>query len=1645
MFQLKTIMVGLGAALWSLASAIALNVNHKGGAEVTVAGQARLHGFVEGGGSADVDVYWGPSDGGTNPGDWAHKEHLAAVKAGEGFAINAEKLIYGQTYFYRCHVSKGDAGAWASASVSFTTLRPTVAVPAGKGGPVLTVLAGLACWFDASTGVKADEAGVVQSWSDLSGNGHHATLAAGAPVVVANQIGGRPAMQFRTGKGACGFTLDGPFFVGEQYVVVRSPHVAWNKDGCFLGRRWGRSSSYRLGNNSTKFWGDQYPEAVSKNGKKLKDHPFDLTSITEFMILKIDVNEGDMSDNAYQIGMADLASCDFDVAEILGFQTRLSPSDEELVTGYLAGKYGMKTAFPDCAGRASAATLENLPAVVESTSATISAMFQCPGATYNGRVFWGTSNGGTDPALWANSASVGTFTDAGKKGAFTLRDLTPGETYYFTFGATNPLDSIWAPKVASFRVPWSAAALARPPALAVKEGLVCWYDASSGLTANAKGEVEAWDDLSGKGHETKRGGGAPIRVINGVNGKPAVQFRKSWLALSGKFFAKEHYLVLRSPTARWSGAGGILGRLKGRASSYNTWGRETGFWTDRSPDAVSRNGVPLTGPGFDCSPLAEWMVLKIVVNNHDESEASYGIGNNDGMVANDFDVAEILGYDTILSPGKEALVGGYLAAKYGIKTAYPPLPSPVSEVARTVAPYADWRHVGALWLLTNADGANLPPTAVEENFPVLVRLDKDWFPFAEAEPHGEDLRFSSSAGAPLAYQIDEWNAEVGTAAIWVQVPLIKGNARQEIKMHWGKAKATSESSGPAVFNAKNGYLSVWHMNNPLGDDAGRLVSQDIDTVSTLGVVGLGRKFVGGKGINGGQKIRSYPFASSPHTSEVWFKADKLSVSLMNWGKSDAVNMRLLSSPSHVAVATHGGVQHGKTVIPKFEWTYAVYAYDGQHAQIYVNGQPDTEAPAASVMRILTPVELQIGGGFVGEMDEVRISKVARSADWVKLAFENQKPHQTLVGPLVSSGSGFTVSEKSITLGEGGKIKVTATAGGAQKVSWIIKTAQSESVVETDRFHFTLEAGRVKGDRSFLLQVKAVFADGVKTIDIPVTIREEIPDPVFTLKAPARWDGRETIEVVPEIANLAVMRGKGAGELKYDWTIPPMVEFWEVQPGKLILKRARNSGDLIVKVAVSNGGQSVTQDIKVVVKEPAKDAWVQRVPEKEEKPVEGQFYARDDANEGTLYYHGILEQPAESVFLKLYADEKLVRTESQKLTAENGYAFAVKLKAGLIQYRVEFGTVVGGKEIVGQTVKNLVCGDAYLIEGQSNALATDTGEKSPAETSEWIRSYGRAPSNPNEKPSNLWCSPVWKAAKGEKAELGWWGMELAKRLLASQKVPIFMINGAVGGTRIDQHQRNAESPTDLKTIYGRMLWRVEQARLTHGIRAVFWHQGEADQGLDGPDGGYGSEFYDEYFLRMSADWKRDFPNLRHYYLFQIWPNACSQGGGHGDRLREVQRTLPRFYSNMDIVPTLGIKPPGGCHYPLIGWTEFAKLLQPLIERDFYGQVPVKSITGPNLQRAAFANGSKDTIVLEFDQPVVWADALAGQFYLDGEKNLVASGSVQGNVLTLKLKAASVAKTVTYLKELQWSQDTLLVGANGIAALTFCEVPIEVRWR
>ena len=992
--------------------------------------------------------------------------------------------------------------------------------------------------------------------------------------------------------------------------------------------------------------------------------------------------------------------------------------------------------------------------------------------------------------------------------------------------------------------------------------------------------------------------------------------------------------------------------------------------------------------------------------------------------------------------------------------------SPEAETAKAAdktttkdnAEYRDWKHSGSMWLLTTPDGAGLPTDVKVEQFPVLVRLHRDWFDFAQAKPNGDDLRFSTSSGEKLAFQIEEWDAAKGVASVWVRVPLITGNSRQEIKLHWGNANAASESDGKAVFNESNGYLAVWHMNDPVRDDTGSLTSTDTGTTATAGVIGAARYFADRKGVFCGDMIPNYPTGSNPHSTEAWFRAEKPNSTLIAWGNEQGQGKVVMQyrSPPHIQMDCYfsGGNVSGARRVSLGDWTHVVHTYREGEAKLYVNGVLDgTNIKQGGPLNIRTPARLFIGGwyhnyDFVGDLDEVRISKVVRSPEWVKLQFENQKkPNQSLVGTLVQPGEEFSVSHTELEVAEGQSATIKVKAGGAQKVVWGVRHAGRLLPIATDRLSYEFKAGRVRGKTKTTLGVKAIYANEVKTKDIAITISDDIPEPVFTLAAPAKWDGRETIEVVPQISNLAEMQAKGAGQLSVNWTIDDVAVIKRIEAGKLILKRAQGNGAMRVTAAIDNGGAKVVQSITITVQEPppSKDVWVPRPLAENEQPEDNQFIARDSSGRdglqfGTLVYAGTLAEAADSVFVRVFADDKLFATETARLAADKKYSLSVKLNLGLIKYRTEFGTKSGDKEDVLHTAKNIVCGDAFLIIGQSNAVATDFGKENPLAVSDWVRTFGATAGDPNNSRLKLWANAEARSPGG-KSEIGFWGMELGRRLVESEKIPICIINGAVGGTRIDQHQRNSADPTDVSTIYGRQLWRVQQAKLTHGIRAVLWHQGENDQGADGPTGGYGYETYRQYFVDLAASWKEDYPNIQHYYAFQIWPKSCAMGiNGSDNRLREVQRTLPKLFSNMSVMSTLGIKPPGGCHFPAAGYAEFARFLHPMMQYHLYHR-HVDSFNPPNLKRAFFTSAQRDELILEFDYHINWSDSLVSQFHLASESKQVVAGSANGNRITLKLNGPTKSNTVTYLDSANWNPDNLLYGQNGLAALTFCDVPIE----
>ena len=973
-----------------------------------------------------------------------------------------------------------------------------------------------------------------------------------------------------------------------------------------------------------------------------------------------------------------------------------------------------------------------------------------------------------------------------------------------------------------------------------------------------------------------------------------------------------------------------------------------------------------------------------------------------------------------------------------------------------VRSYETWTNSASFFILTTTEGANIASGAAETNFPLLLRLNSSNFNFAQAQNDGRDIRFTSVAGVPFSYQIEQWDAVAGTAAVWIKIPSISANARQEVKMYWGKTDAVAESSGLNVFNNANGYCSVMHMNGDVLDATGSTSPVNNGAIPSTAMIGSTAWNLRGTSINVAN-INNFPTGNNPtSSSEIWIRARKISSGWsvpLGWGNKNAYgwntwNMQIgfWGAPTVLPapIYCHGPLRvPGTTPLAAEKWYHVVYTFSNGTSTIYVNGAIDSTATGGT-MTITNPEVMNLTGDDL-DVDEARVSNVLRSANWVKMEYENQKIQQTLVGHLVQAGTTLAALPTSLTLLEGTSATLNAQAGGAQKVSWIEKRNGVDTLLATDTFTLPVAAGRVSSTQNYIIQFKATYNGVARTIDIPITITEDLPDPLFTLTGPATWDGRQTITVTPAISNLSTLQAKGLANMTYTWSVGGVAVAKTTStgtptvPGVMTLTRSQGSGPMTITLVLNNGGPLITATKTITVTEPATDAYVQRTPAADEIPVIGQFYARDDSGMGKLYYNGTQSGTPTSVFLKVYttdAGDVIYNTYRQALVAGK-YAFTAPLAPGLVTYKVVYGTTTGGIDTVVNTVSDLVCGDAYIFEGQSNAWATDS-LPNDVRTNPWIRTYGHT-------------TATWEKAvrNGSDYTIGYFAYDLALSLTTQHHMPICIINGSAGGTRIDQHQANPAGHSVIVLnqyeIYPKLLNRVIGAKLTHGIRGVFWHQGEANSGSAAPIGGYDYKSYQQYFVDISAAWKQDYPNLGRYIVFQVMPKPCSMGPV-GDQLRDVQRSLPKLYSNMDILNTLGVPGYIGCHFTALGYENVADRTLPVVNHRYYGIVPPAPVTAPILQRAYFTSAARTAIALVFDQGMSWSSFSTANYYVNNVEGIVTSGSASGNVVTLQLNsAADATATLDYLNDNFWKHgeatSSLLYGANAMPALTFADVAIE----
>ncbi len=439
----------------------------------------------------------------------------------------------------------------------------------------------------------------------------------------------------------------------------------------------------------------------------------------------------------------------------------------------------------------------------------------------------------------------------------------------------------------------------------------------------------------------------------------------------------------------------------------------------------------------------------------------------------------------------------------------------------------------------------------------------------------------------------------------------------------------------------------------------------------------------------------------------------------------------------------------------------------------------------------------------------------------------------------------------------------------------------------------------------------------------------------------------------------------------------------------------------------------------------------------------QLFGRDTEDSARVIVSGVVRSTGhDSIRLETYKDGELwdVRSDALRYIGSDGASFSLGsgIHAELAEYRIR--VLVDDIEVAQRD--SLLCGDVYLINGQSNAVAGDS-EGQAHSRSEWLRSFGTSSLSGNVVAADT----LWSLAQGrtvyDHGAIGVWGLWLGETLVERHGIPVAILNGAQGGTPIVQFLRNDNDPMDLGTLYGRLLWRTEKAGVQQNVKAILWHQGESDS-----DGQW-SYYLDRFTVLWNA-WREDYVPLDKVYVFQIHPGC---GSGHQSEMRELQRTFPELFPDLDVMSTVGIVGHDGCHYGFDGYNQMGSWVSRLIDRDFYGSSDTLRIVPPNVVRAFYTTHAMDEIRIDFDGDVVWpADTLGASMndyiYLDGAWGLVESGKVTGDGKTVivRLTEPVSATTLTYLPNVYYHDTSVtyegpwIRNPRGVGALSFYEFPI-----
>jgi hypothetical protein len=361
-------------------------------------------------------------------------------------------------------------------------------------------------------------------------------------------------------------------------------------------------------------------------------------------------------------------------------------------------------------------------------------------------------------------------------------------------------------------------------------------------------------------------------------------------------------------------------------------------------------------------------------------------------------------------------------------------------------------------------GANLT------NFPVLISIPNDANLQASAKPDGSDILFTASDGVTkFNHEVEFYSAATGQLIAWVQVPSLSASANTMLFMYYGNPSASPQQNAAGVWDAN--YAGVWHMAN---DAANTTVSDstspanngtaqsDTNVLTTTGEIAEAVAFNGVSDYVNVVRNGNFGLSGQAFTLEAWVRDDTPAAGMqspfhrvLSWFDGSK-NIQLgigadTSGANRVFFVGNSAGGTGSTVPANQATTgnastgfhQVVATFDGTSVyQLYLDGSlnngGDNVFGGVLTLYAGDSTNLYMGqrgdGAYLsGTLDEVRISRSARSPGWIVTQYNNQSSPSTFASIGTVQSGGVPAS-------------ITATAGTPQ--SAIVNTAFANALQAT---------------------------------------------------------------------------------------------------------------------------------------------------------------------------------------------------------------------------------------------------------------------------------------------------------------------------------------------------------------------------------------------------------------------------------------------------------------------------------------------------------------------------------------------------------------------------------------------------------------------